>query len=167
MKKTVLKIFKSFLLSFLIFIASIVILSNFNISVFGMRIFRVVTGSMEPEILIGDIILIKEQDDYKVNDIITFRYKDNYITHRIIKIDDNEIITKGDGNNKSDEPITKDNVVGKVIFYFKGLNYLFRAILNPISLILIFASGIVFIKLFPGDDEESDNDEEVEGEQKI
>ena len=61
-------------------------------SVFGYSIFRVSSGSMEPELMVGDIILDKEvenPEDLKVGDVITFRSDDlgdMLVTHKIIKV---------------------------------------------------------------------------------
>ena len=60
-------------------------------SVFGYSIFRVSSGSMEPELMVGDIILDNELDnpeDLKVGDVITFISSDcgdRLVTHKIIK----------------------------------------------------------------------------------
>ena len=45
----------------------------------------VITGSMEPTINIKEMIIIKEQKDYKVLDIVTYKdEKGTLITHRIV-----------------------------------------------------------------------------------
>lgn len=50
----------------------------------GVSILKITSGSMENELKIGDIVLIKESNDYKVNDIITYNVDDKYlVTHRI------------------------------------------------------------------------------------
>ena len=86
------------------------------INCLGFTVFQVVTGSMTETIQINDIIIVKLTNDVHENDIITYKSDDNFVTHRVIKEDENQIITKGDANNTEDEPITKDDVVGKVIF---------------------------------------------------
>lgn len=80
-----------------------------------IEIFNVETGSMEDNIHRGDYILIFKQHNYHVGDIITFKVKDYFITHRITKIDNDMITTKGDANNTEDDIISKDNIIGKVI----------------------------------------------------
>ena len=76
---------------------------------FGYRCFSVASGSMEPTLQIGDLIITKEkeQKDIKVGDIISFKEDNNTITHRVIKVisQNGEILyqTKGDNNNVSDE----------------------------------------------------------------
>lgn len=70
---------------------------------------------MEDNIHAGDYILIIRKNEYQVGDIITFAKKDGFITHRIIKKEEDSIITKGDANNVEDGIIDKKTIVGKVI----------------------------------------------------
>ena len=78
-------------------------------------IFNVETGSMEPTIHVGDYIIVKKTKDVKKSDIVTFSKDDYFITHRIIDINDNEVITKGDANNLQDEPILRSDILGKFV----------------------------------------------------
>ena len=85
-------------------------------NVFGYSILKIVSGSMEPTYSVNDYILIKKQTDYNLNDVVTYVDKyGNFVTHRIVKINRNEIITKGDANNTKDESFDKSKVQGKVI----------------------------------------------------
>ena len=113
MPKILKKIFKTIIdiLIFIIFLILIVIIfaklkmlndNNNYFELFGYSIFNVATGSMEPTISQNDVILVKKQDNYKLNDIITFKKDKDFITHRIIKINDTYITTKGDANNAID-----------------------------------------------------------------
>jgi len=92
-------------------------------SLFGHRILVVLSGSMEPTIQTGSIILMKvlEGDkNLKKGDVITFQSNIKpgiLVTHRIedviVRGETIEYITKGDNNNASDpEPIPSKNVVG-------------------------------------------------------
>ena len=89
-------------------------------------IFQIVTGSMENELFAGDYIVVEKSDNYKVGDIITYMEDDYYITHRINEINESEIITKGDANNSSDNPISKDQIIGKYLFKERILTFLTR-----------------------------------------
>ena len=120
MKKTLYII----LLTILLIALSINIFSLSETSLFGIRIYKIGSGSMEPYLKVNDVILIKESNNYKPQDIITYKDNDEYITHRIISSNNNEIITKGDANNISDKPITKDKIVGKVIYKFHIFSYI-------------------------------------------
>ena len=94
---------------------SVKILNKDYPNLFGYTFFEIVSGSMSPTIEKGDMIIVKLDTDYKVGDIISFKDEDSIITHRIIEINDDKIVTKGDSNNTTDNPITKDKIVGKTV----------------------------------------------------
>ena len=73
---------------------------------------------MKPAMDPGDVIFIKKinVDNLKAGDIITFQKEKFIATHRIIKFEDKSIITQGDNNNLADDPLTKENVIGKYMF---------------------------------------------------
>ena len=79
----------------------------------GFTAFRVITGSMADTINIGDIVVIKITDKVKPNDIIV--YQDYFVTHRLVQESGESLITRGDANNSEDVPISRDQVLGKVI----------------------------------------------------
>lgn len=136
-----------FFICILIFISySKFILKNDVIKIFGMATFVVLTGSMEPTIQPGEMIIIKETDNYKSNDIITYREDKNFlVTHRIIRVNEEWIVTKGDNNNIEDKEIKKEQILGKVIFQSKFCGFFILYLLKPITLLLIF---ILLIKDF-------------------
>ena len=76
---------------------------------------------MKNTIGIGVFVIVKIGKDVEYNDIITFKEKNTFITHRIIEINDENIVTKGDNNTAKDEPISRENVVGKVVFIIKDV----------------------------------------------
>ena len=63
-----------------------------------------------------DILHIIKTDDYKRGDIILFKSNvDHYVLHRILKIKKDQIITAGDYNYFKDQPITREQVLGKLV----------------------------------------------------
>lgn len=86
-------------------------------SIFGYEIKIVLSGSMEPEIKTGSIILNKKvnNDAFKEGEIVTFLTEENIlVTHRIIEVVGSEYITKGDNNSGKDvQPILSQNITGK------------------------------------------------------
>ena len=63
-----------------------------------------------------DILHIVQSSIYKKGDIILFKSSvDHYVLHRIIKIKKETIITAGDYNYFKDQPITREQVLGKLI----------------------------------------------------
>ena len=143
----VLKIIGQFILCLiLIFFILLNIFSMNNKSLFGFRIYRVISGSMQPALQIGDVIIVKKSNNYSERDIITYSNGLTTITHRIIAINNDEVITKGDANEVDDKPINKEQIVGK--FFFRISNFsLFSIILskNVIYLIMIFFLVLIFL----------------------
>ncbi|MCL2859301.1 MAG: signal peptidase I [Oscillospiraceae bacterium] len=96
------------------------ILKNKYSNYFGYSVFQVATGSMSPtmeekDIIIAHILTDEQKGDLKVGDIIVFNQDGGIITHRITQILENGFITKGDANNVEDNPIQKQDIIGKVI----------------------------------------------------
>lgn len=114
------------------------ILKDDLIKLFGNSFLIVTTGSMEPTINAGDLIIISEQENYKKGDIITYQDDENYmITHRIIDINDKTFVAKGDANNLVDEENSNSNIKGKVIYSSKFLGFFVIYLLKPIVIIYI------------------------------
>lgn len=112
----------------------------------GCTIFQVITGSMADTIQIKDIVIVKLTQDVEVNDIITYKSGEDFVTHRVIKIEDNKITTKGDANNSEDNPITKDEVVGKVVFIISNVAVWMNVFRTPEVLLAIIFT-IIMIKI--------------------
>ena len=63
-----------------------------------------------------DILHIIKTDDYQRGDIILFKSNiDHYVLHRILKIKKDQIITAGDYNYFKDQPIAREQVLGKLV----------------------------------------------------
>lgn len=131
----------------LIFFILLNILSMNNKSLFGFRIYRVISGSMQPALQIGDVIIIKKANNYAEKDIITYDNGLTTITHRIKSIDGDEIITEGDANDAPDKPITKDRILGKYFFRISTFS-VFSIILTGKTIYLIMVLVLFAILLF-------------------
>ena len=132
--KFILYIFMSIfvLLSIYTFFVTDVLKKDY-VNIFGYSYFIVSSGSMSGTIEVNDLVFVKLTDKVRKNDIITFKNDNNdIITHRIIDIKNNDIITKGDMNNIEDDPIKINQVIGKVCFILSPL-----LLLKSISLFLI------------------------------
>ena len=106
------------------------VMSKGYVTILGYSLFRVETGSMEPTISTGALLVCKERKivDVELEDIICYRSKSKQmlgqvITHRVIQIltsDDGNILleTRGDANTISDGYyVTEDNLIGEVVWY--------------------------------------------------
>lgn len=85
----------------------------------------VLTESMEPTIQQGEMILIQEKQTYELEDIVTYLNTDGMlITHRILQMDENNFIAKGDKNQVEDESLSCKAIQGKVIYHSGGIGKL-------------------------------------------
>lgn len=132
------------------YIVQITIMNKKYANVLGYSLFEVLTGSMSPTINIGDDVLIKVTKNIQNNDIVVFDNKqnDNFIIHRVVQINENNVITKGDSNNVIDKAISKENIIGKVLIIFPKLGKIqefFRRpyIFIPLVDVIIIATLVV------------------------
>ena len=109
-----------------------------------VRVYKVLTGSMELKIHPGDYIVVTNSKNYKVGDIVTYKQDKYYITHRIIEMNGNKVVTKGDANNVSDEEINIKDIVGKYLYK----SVLIKYIINYKYIIIGFFIAIFMIKSF-------------------
>lgn len=130
-------------------------------SFFGHSVFEVQTGSMGEIIEPGDWIVVKYEKNIKLNDIVTFEHKGEYITHRVIEAYNGTYVTKGDANTAKDSPISKDQIVGKVIKVIPNFGILRKTIFNPVVLIAIIITLFLLSQVF-----KKPTKEEQEKEQK-
>lgn len=114
------------------------------INYFGFTIFEVASGSMAPSINVGDIVVVKFTKDIKNNDIITYRENDYFITHRVINIDGEKIIAKGDYNDSIDKEVNINDVLGKVVKIIPGVGIWKKVFLNTKVMISLMVTFVLF-----------------------
>lgn len=158
-KKSVLKKIANVLLTVVIILLAVVIAFTIFVRItgntptlFGYSILRVSTGSMEPELMVGDVILTKEVDDVNslaVGDVITYKgtigeYADMLITHQIVKAPYEEngttyVVTKGIANEIEDKPVPVDRITSKLVCKIPFLDALYSFFLTPWGLLTAVA----------------------------
>lgn len=117
----------------------------------------VLSGSMKPEIEIGDIVITTRvnQEDIKIGDIISFTKGNMMVTHRVTEINEkNGVITyktKGDSNNVEDlGAITYDNIVGKYKYKIPKVGHIILFVQRHLIVVIaIFVFSIVFMLTKP------------------
>lgn len=127
-------------------------------SIFGYSVYRVSSGSMEPELEVGDVILgksVKDPMEIKVGDVVTYKGSGELsgmlITHKVIVAPAEEdgvimLQTKGIANDIPDSPINADRVVSVVVCELEFLEYFYNFFFSPWGLLTIIALIIlVFI----------------------
>lgn len=117
-------------------------------SLFGYSIFNVVTGSMSGTIEINDYVIVKNTDDVQINDIVTFSSNGELITHRLVQVSGANYITRGDANTADDYSISKNDIVGKVVFVIPKAGIWKNVISEPPVLGAIFITLLLFTLVF-------------------
>lgn len=115
------------------------------VSIFGYYFFTVLSGSMQNTLYVGDNIIVKKTDEYKVGDIITYKKDNTYVTHRVVKLDGDYVTTRGDANTVDDEPFNKKYVLGRFVYKSALLNFIIknRLIIITIIISIIIASMVI------------------------
>lgn len=148
-------------------IIAAIFLAYVAVPYFGNKALIVRSGSMQPAIGVGDLVVVKGAENtavpipgtlpkYSVGDIVAFYSEKNsktMITHRVsrVEVTTDKILyeTKGDANNAPDNNLTpEDKVLGKSMFTIPSLGKVFAAaktregffalILAPAILVIIF-----------------------------
>ena len=135
MKSYVMKIIDSVvtMLSIIVFFFAVVVIISVMRTpkgeppmIFGRTMLQVVSTSMEPELRVGTVVVVKKADtsDVKEGDIVSFYTRDpdiynSVVTHRVVEVRErsggNILVTKGDANPSEDEYTVKNNqMIGKV-----------------------------------------------------
>ena len=139
--KTIAYLILTFIVGIVIYsFISTQILKKDYTNIFGYTYYSVATGSMKPVISPNDLIFVKITKNVSKGDIITFKDSGSIVTHRLIDINDNKYITKGDANNTSDAGTNKSDIIGKVVYVITP-----DVIFKGIVVVLIFIIFIVIL----------------------
>jgi signal peptidase len=115
----------------------------------GMTLMVVLSGSMTPLMLPGDVIIVApaDPDQIEVGDVVVFQYSGQdermVITHRVIGIDAETGLfsTRGDANNAPDPfSISKGDIVGRPVFLIPFVGFASEMKKQVILLMVILPS---------------------------
>ena len=128
-----------------------------GIRIFGVQVYMVLSGSMEPKYPTGSLLYITATDADKLEegDVITFQKTATVTaTHRIIEVVYDEATgeemfrTKGDANDGADKtPVPKSAVIGKAVFCIPFLGYVANFIQHPPGLYVAISAAVLMIAL--------------------
>ncbi|MDP4120333.1 MAG: signal peptidase I [Bacillota bacterium] len=192
MAKKIKKILSGILLVFLVFIVIMVVtervqgkLPNF----FGYQVFRISSGSMEPDLHMYDIIVCKKVPitDLQVGDVISYNGTEGdlagkIITHKVIEkpyktASGYFLQTKGIVSGAQPDPvISGGQVLGRYIYKIPLINYLFNFFITPLGLIVcLLIIGLLFFnelfilirKIKSANEEENIDDSKISKDAKI
>jgi len=127
-------------------VALLLIFSRFPIAG-KWQTLMVLSGSMEPKIKTGSIVLVKGASTYKPGDVVTFKGEGKTpTTHRIVAETQEGFVTRGDANNADDfKKVQPQNILGKALFSIPYLGYLIAWAKTTAGLICLIVIPAVII----------------------
>jgi len=159
-KRLILLVLNSFFALVLLFSVSLLFLTVF-FPLKNIQILKVLSGSMEPAIKVGSLILVKKVKvgRISVGDIITFHSQEEpglLITHRVVGKEEKDgelwFSTKGDANDTADiSRIKFDQIDGKVLFSLPLIGYVsawISSLWGFLGLIVLPAVYIIVSEVF-------------------
>ena len=138
-----------------------------TVSIFGITNAVVDTGSMEGDkpdsIPAKSIIFLVRAKEYKIDDVVMFQSSGKTpVTHRIIGVDDDGFITKGDANNAADtDRVKPDQIIGKVFLTVPYVGYAIGWLKTPLGSMLLVLICFLLIGapiIFRSDEEKEEAD---------
>lgn len=159
--KKILTIVIMIILCSILFVSGVILINSYIKpnevpSFLGWKPFIVLSGSMETQIMTGDVAVVKEIDanELKENDIIAFKDDDNIvITHRIIEIikDENgntKYKTKGDNKNDEDDGFVRpEQIEGIYKFRIGKLGNLALFVQTPVGMVICISIPLILLLL--------------------
>lgn len=152
-------------------------------TLFGRQMYFIRSGSMSTYLEVGDVIICEKYDGGELlagkdnGDIVTYMGevggKPELITHRVISVSGDTVITKGDANDVADAPITKDEIVAVMVYKTVVIDKIYAVIsttwgfwlliFTPIAL-LIVSEIISLVKEIKKEKEGADDENESQNE---
>lgn len=174
MSKTLKKIW-NFVSTILVAVVVLLALLLAGARIFGLQVFTVLSGSMEPTYHTGSLIYVKKVDPYTIQSgqPITFMLDEKTVaTHRVVGVvpdeEDATVIrfrTKGDANEAEDGTLVHyKNVIGEPVFSIPYLGYLAEYIQHPPGMYIAISAGAVLLLLVFIPDIFSDSEKEKESD---
>ena len=114
---------------------------------FGWGVSVVLSGSMEPALSVNDLVIVSEQSEYNKDDIVVYQDGSKLVIHRIISVDGDKVITKGDANNTSDSPIDISLIKGKAVASLPFVGAMAQFLKTPVGVILVIIAAIALFEL--------------------
>ena len=113
---------------------------------FGYGMANVLSGSMEPTFSKGALLFVRKDADLEVGDIVVYQAGSELIVHRIVALDGEQVITRGDANNVADAPFSRTQIKGKVIGWVPVLGTITALLKTPLAIVLILVCALLLME---------------------
>ncbi len=149
----------NFTTTVLVILVAVLAILLAGVRVFGLQVFTVLSGSMEPVYHTGSLIYVKEIADNRAipdGTVITYMLDENTVsTHRIVAAVPDETDptvvryrTKGDANDAEDGKLVHyKNILGTPVFSIPYLGYVANFIQTPPGSYIALSAGAVLLML--------------------
>lgn len=114
---------------------------------FGFGISVVLSGSMEPELSVNDLVIVREADRYEVGDTVVYQDNASLVVHKILSIDGDTVTTKGVANNTADAPVPISAIKGKAVAHIPFVGAVVQFLKSTVGSILLILAAIVLFEL--------------------
>ena len=110
---------------------------------FGLGV--VVSGSMEPELSIDDVIFVVKDKTVDIGDTVVYQSKGILVVHKVVNVEGDQITTRGTANDSDDDPISIKDLKGRVVFHIDGMGKAINFIKTPIVSVVILLIAVYLL----------------------
>ena len=116
---------------------------------FGIGAGVVLSGSMEPELSVNDLIIVRRVEKYSVGDVVVYRRGEmsSSVVHRIVSADSKTVVTQGDANNTPDAPISPSDISGRVVASLPQAGLAVDFLRTPSGALLMLGAALLLLEL--------------------
>lgn len=114
---------------------------------FGYGAAVVLSGSMEPTFSKDDLIIVKKKDSFGIGDVVVYQSNDSLVVHRVVSMDGDMVVTKGDANNIEDSSFDKSAIKGVVVGCIPSLGVVVNAIKTPAGTVVVLLCAFLLTEL--------------------
>lgn len=114
---------------------------------FGYGASVVLSGSMEPSLHVNDLVIIRRSEAVQPGDVVVYQSGNLLVIHRVVSVTEDAIVTRGDANNVSDDPISPKDVKGVMVWAIPGIGALVLALKKPPVVLALLAAALLLNEL--------------------
>lgn len=126
---------------------------------FGYGTAVVMSGSMEPTLSVGDMVVIRQEDAYEVGDVVVYQSRDSLVIHRIVSIGEDLFTARGDANNTDDDPVALRDIKGRLVLAVPFAGRILQILKSTPVMLVILVAAAVLMELSWQKEKEKDDEE--------
>ena len=112
---------------------------------FGVGFSVVLSGSMEPTLSVDDLVIVRAAEDYAVGDVVVYQSGHSLVIHRIVALEGDCVVTRGDANNMEDAPVARTDIKGRMVGVIPRAGLAVHFLQSPLGIILLLALAVFLL----------------------